>query len=375
MNIGISLYWGGTYKHLFSNGAGQNMFFLLNCLARVPGVDKVYFVYWDIALEDMGDNIRNSIPEGVELHHYSEVLDELDVIIEGTLGLDLNRAQEFRNHNVKIVSYRMGNDFIMDMEALVNKNENGGRAFTGVRYDAVWIIPHLMKTNAPYVNIVTGAPVYEVPHLWEPVFLEGILQEAGVDSAKYPYQPNGERHKRVAVFEPNMSVLKNMMTPVLICEDLYKRRPDMLDHAYMCNAVHLKDMKTLKQYLGYMKCVADNVLTIEARFVMPLFMIEYVDIVLSHQWECGLNYVYYEALYGNYPLVHNSDFLRDHHVGFYYHEFDAYEGSQALANAIASYDENFDYHKKINQDYLYTLSPYNPMNIERHKVLLDLLMN
>lgn len=356
MNIGISLFWGNTYKHLFSNGAGQNMFFLRNCLAQVDGVDDVYFVYWDTKLEDMDDNIRNLIPEGVKLYHYKEILDSIDVIIEGTLAIDVARADEFRATGTKIVSYRMGNDFIMDMEAMVNKSD-GGRAFTGVKYDAVWIIPHLMKTNAPYVEIVTGAPVYEVPHLWEPLFLEEVLQSQGLSKANYDYQPNFEKTKRVGVFEPNISVLKNCMTPLLICEDLYKRTPELLEHVYICNSLQLRDVKTFKQFAGYMKVVADDVLTAEARFVTPLFMIEYVDVVLSHQWECALNYLFYEVLYGNYPLVHNSKLLKDRHVGFYYEDFDAYEGSRVLAEAIRSYDDDFEWHKKRNEAYIASLSP------------------
>lgn len=373
MNIGISLFWGNTYKHLFSNGAGQNMFFLRNCLAQIDGVDDVYFVYWDTKLEDMDDNIRKSIPEGVKLYHYQEVLDSIDVVIEGTLAIDLARAEEFRSTGTKIVSYRMGNDFIMDMEAMVNKTE-GGRAFTGVRYDAVWIIPHLMKTNAPYVEIVTGSPVYEVPHLWEPLFIEQVLQEQGLSYESYAYQPKAERAKRVGIFEPNISVLKNCMTPLLICEDLYRHKADLLQHVYVCNSLQLRDVKTFKQFAGYMKIVADDVLTAESRFVTPLFMIQYVDVVLSHQWECALNYLYYEALYGNYPLVHNSSFLKDHHIGFYYDEFDAYEGSQALAEAIRTYDEDLDLHRQRHESYLASLSPYNPQNVERHKALLDILM-
>ena len=34
------------------------------------------------------------------------------------------------------------------------------------------------------------------------------------------------------------------------------------------------------------------------------------DILLSHQWNNALNYLYLEALYKNIPLVHNSDFLQ-----------------------------------------------------------------
>ncbi|QQX88401.1 DUF2827 family protein [Cupriavidus necator] len=44
----------------------------------------------------------------------------------------------------------------------------------------------------------------------------------------------------------------------------------------------------------------------EARYSTPYFLARFTDVVVTHQWENGLNYLYYEAAYGRYPLVHNS---------------------------------------------------------------------
>jgi hypothetical protein len=47
-------------------------------------------------------------------------------------------------------------------------------------------------------------------------------------------------------------------------------------------------------------------------------MSEYGDVVLSHQWENGLNFLYIDALYLRYPLVHNSPYFKE--CGYYYPE-------------------------------------------------------
>ena len=64
------------------------------------------------------------------------------------------------------------------------------------------------------------------------------------------------------------------------------------------------------------------------------------DIVVSHHWENGLNYLLYDALYGNYPLVHNSPFLRD--VGYYYPDFEIFDAARAIATAAQTHDARLD---------------------------------
>lgn len=46
IRIGITFFWGRTYKNIWSNGAGQNMYFLKEVLSQIDGVDDVYFVFW-----------------------------------------------------------------------------------------------------------------------------------------------------------------------------------------------------------------------------------------------------------------------------------------------------------------------------------------
>ena len=77
-------------------------------------------------------------------------------------------------------------------------------------------------------------------------------------------------------------------------------------------------------------------MTIEPRFVSPQFLANHCDAVVTHHWENGLNYLYYEVLYGGYPLIHNSEFLKDY--GYYYDDFDAESGADALLSARAEHD-------------------------------------
>ena len=95
---------------------------------------------------------------------------------------------------------------------------------------------------------------------------------------------------------------------------------------------------------------------------MPDFLARYTDIVVSHQWENGLNYAYNDALYGGYPFIHNSKLLPKG-VGYYYDQFDAFEGARVLLDVIDNHDKHHaDYVKRANE-YLESQSPTNPVNI------------
>lgn len=115
INIGITFFWGESYNHIWSNGAGQNMYFLKQCLEQIDGVESVYFVYWRNDKSSISDNMRLDLMD-VELYESDEVVEKTDILIEGTLTLEPEIEKEYRKHGAKIVSYRMGNDFVWDME-------------------------------------------------------------------------------------------------------------------------------------------------------------------------------------------------------------------------------------------------------------------
>lgn len=291
-------------------------------------------------------------------------------MIEGTLTILPEHEKELREHNIRLISFRMGNDLILDIENFVYK-EFGCRAFYGTKYDAIWISPHLMKTNAAYTSIMYNAPVEEAPHLWSPRLLEEKLKSSE-SRFKFGYKPNRKKKKaRIGILEPNISVVKNCFIPILITEKVYQEHPEKIEHVYVCNSVDKKDRTSFHNFVGVTNIVKDNVLTAEGRFFTPLFMAEHADLLVTHQWECGLNYLYYEIIYGNYPIVHNSEYLKDANIGFFYPEFDALEGAEALLEAIDTYDVNFESHQKRNETYVESLLPTSPNNVLAYKKLIE----
>lgn len=181
-----------------------------------------------------------------------------------------------------------------------------------------------------------------------------------------------KKSRRISSFEPNISIFKNSFTDILIAEQAYRIRPDLIEHVYMCNTYNIKDHPTFFNFIGRTHLVKNGVMSVEKRFAMPLFLSEYTDIVLSTQWENGLNYAYNDALYGGYPFIHNSKLLPKG-VGYYYDQFDAFEGARVLIDVIENHDKYHDAYVQRANEYLDSLHPHNPINLAVYELELKRL--
>lgn len=91
-------------------------------------------------------------------------------------------------------------------------------------------------------------------------------------------------------------------------------------------------------------------------------MVQHADAVVSHQWQNDQNYSYLDALYGNYPLVHNSPWLRD--AGYYYPGFEVGAGVEQLLNAARHHDAQLDDYRARSQRVFDALDPLASANVE-----------
>jgi len=96
--------------------------------------------------------------------------------------------------------------------------------------------------------------------------------------------------------------------------------------------------------------------------------------VLAWQHENNRNYMYYDALYGGYPLVHNSDALPKG-VGYYYEGFDAADGGTTLVSAMLTHDSRAEEYRWKAGAFLDTVRTTYPANVEAHERELVALFN
>ena len=367
LRVGISLYVRKGSQSLWENGIFQNCIFLAQLLQRSPLVSEVYLVVGGGG-GDEADAMAFLKESPVPVINMAAAMHKLDFMVEMSAQLGKEWVTEFRQTGRKVVSMRVGNDYVIDIERMVFDKPNG-MLISGASYDEVWTLPEYINTCVPYFGSTFRAPVRVVPHLWAPELLERAMQDAG-NAEGFGYQP-GRKRWRMGMFEPNVCMVKTSHIPMLICEVAHRAQPDITEQVQVYNTLHLKEDPVFNGFANSLDIVRHGIATFEGRFPIWQLLSKCSDAVISHQWENAQNYVYYEALYGGYPLIHNSHLIGD--CGYRYHGFDCEEGGKVLCDAFAVHDQNLEHYRRQAKQFLATLDPLAEVNIKAYTQVIEQL--
>ena len=256
---------------------------------------------------------------------------------------------------------RVGNDYVIDIERMIF-NKPQGMLVAGTPFDEVWTLPEYERTGQTYFATALRAPVRLMPHLWSPVVLKRATKKLPPGEF-FGYKP-GRIKWRMGIFEPNICMVKTSHVPMLIADLAHRQKPNLTQHLRIYNSFHIKDHPTFIGFANSLDLVRHNLATFEGRYPIYQSMSTQVDAVICHHWENGQNYLYYEALHGAYPLVHNSGFLAN--CGYFYPGFDCEQGALALLQAFAQHDADLPHYKSRAQAFLQTLHPENATNVRTY---------
>lgn len=364
MGITISIKEDGDLA-FFSNGLRQNVVFLYHLFKASPNCERVYLVSQNppspkIGKRDFGVDWKN------DLFPIAEVAEELDYLISLGSALEISTFKALRERGVKVINYKGGNGAVISMEASVaDPPRKDAESYSDYDcYDAIWMTPQHMHTYAGWCRTIYRCPVYEVPQVWNPLF-SSVLEYR--ETIKYGYSPPS-KDWRIAVMDPNITVMKTSHMPMLVTEAAYRKKPSAINHMFVAGARRFADHQHFKRFCNLMRLHQEGKLSVEDRFIGWIFIAQHADAVVTHHWENGLNYLYYEVLYGGYPLIHNSEFLRDY--GYYYPAFDVDAGADALIRAHETHDANLEAYKARNNILFEKLEPTSTSNIEIHEKLM-----
>jgi len=357
LRVGVTLHLRQGQQSIWENGIFQNCAFLVQLLNRSPLVKRAVLVNGGDA--PAPDDAMMLGAGGFAVVGLAEALQSLDVVIEMSAQLPEAWVASFRERGGRYAWMRVGNDYVIDIERAMFDKPSGSLSSTK-KYDAVWTLPQYEHSCKDYFELTARAPVRFLPHLWTPFFLDkGIARLP--KNVRWGYQP-GKPRWRVCCFEPNVCMVKTCFIPMLSCEEAYRADPAFLECMRVLNTLHMKEHTQFLHFARTLDIVNHGLTTFEARFPVYEYMAHFGDCVISHQWENAQNYVYYEALYGGYPLVHNSPLLKDY--GYYYPEFDCQEGGRALLRAFEQHDRHLPEYQENAKALLAQLDVANPANIE-----------
>ena len=357
---------------LFENGLKQNVHFLHQLFANSPNCKRAFLLNHGEAAP--------VVPKGYPIKakdvvYTADVVDQLDYVIGVGTAIDRNLVDQLHSRGAKIVGYKGGNGAVMNMEALASSGYHGGQPGVGsecyfdhTSFDAIWVTPQHMHTCRSWYETIYQAPVHEVPQVWSPALLEASKAPG------WGYKP-GKRPWRVSILDPNNTVMKTSHWPMLVFERAFREAPERWASCMVCNSVQFVEDPAFKSFAlamtsAHARNAADtgSIMSFEPRAPTSQHMAAWTDAVITHQWENDLNYLYYDVLYGGYPLIHNSDALKDY--GYYYESFDALDGVRALEAAYMTHDMRLATYRKHHAKLFNSLSPQSRALQEAHERLL-----
>ena len=365
LHIGITIGLQQAGETLWNNGIKQNAAFLALALARCANVASVRLVNTtDVSLDGLPWDIARwpTVP-------FEAAKDSVDVLIE--LGGQIGAAQTdyLKARGARLVSYCCTTEYVMAMESvLFSKRLWGPNLFINPRYDDIWLIPQVAHLSAGYFSLLRRQRTQVVPFVWDPVLLEqraAALPEGG------RYRPHAGP-RRLTVLEPNINVVKFCLYPAFIAEEAYRQRPESIALLQVTNAERIaRESEEFIALMNQLDIVRGHKAVFLGRFDTPQFLADSTDIVVSHQLENALNYLYLEVCWQGYALVHNADLCTE--VGYFYAGHDVQAGATRLLEATDRHDADSGYMAR-QRSAIERFRPHDATLVSRYTALLDELM-
>jgi len=369
--IGVTCCFKPQLLELFSNGAFQNAFYFTEVLSNI-GYD-VNMIVDDIVLKTCDESVIKAINyNNLDIVKYKNMLTyDFDIVFIFGFDIDNSIINILKNMGTKCVYYNVGNQYIIDTETILyNNNKDRNLDYNNYKYDEVWLIPQMVNTNKYYFELLYNSKTIEVPFIWSTKSVTfSVLINNLKDENELLYKKKGTK---VAIFEPNLSIMKWCLSSLLICEKCNRTNRN-IEKVFLNNTTDKDNtnfnMNKLNQIVLNLDIAKSGKVTVESRFNTLQFMKMNADFVVSHQIENNLNYLWLELAWMGWPVIHNGNLCKD--VGYYYEGFDFETGANLLNDAILNHDKN-------KEDYIIrnrkAIDRYLPSNLElqkKYKKLID----
>jgi hypothetical protein len=376
LKIGITVNIPENLKDFYSNGIQQNCLYLYELLTNI-GYDV-----WLIINNETNISVLKSIDFYEFKYLTIENIFSYDLNVLFSMGVSFSQMLNISLQNIgtKLIYYMCGNNYLIDSEVILYSQHTPRNICYGNEqvYDEIWCIPQMYKQNKYYCEIIQKTKCIQIPFIWSPMSIKFITSILNLKDDSTLYYKKKE--SKIGIFEPNMSVMKWSLPCLLITENTH-RTYNNIKHVYVTNLNKPKESKESKtnhfnmdQFNNMCRSLdlfKEKKISSEGRYITLDFMSKYCDIVVSHQWENNLNYLYFDLAWMGWPILHNANLCKD--IGYYYEEFNYYEGSEKLNHIITHHDTNVKEYIESNRKTIDAYLPSNKSLQDKYKQLIEKL--
>jgi len=345
-------------KGLFCNGLNQNIVFLAE-LIRDIGLTPI------LAINHKMDECIDP-PCDILIIEKKELIDcKVDFLLQTGWVVEngLIDQLKLKNKSFKNIHVHYGNRLLADIEQC--KWDNIG--IPNYKVDEVWVSPHYEFSIPYFKTYYNNHKVFELPYIWDSKYVD--IHEAiwsKINKSCY-YDPKQE--KRIAILEPNLNMTKNCLPSIMIGEEAYRMDQNIFKKLTVYCSDSVRNKNYFKSLMWQLDMTKNHKIDFASRKKVSLIFSHEANVVVSHQLLNALNYTYFEALYFNIPLVHNSEYIKG--AGYYYPDYDTKKGGQALYEALTFHDNHLELYKEKSQKIIFKYSPKNPEVIRLYKKLFS----
>lgn len=383
IKIGITFDVPNDLISFFSNGIRQNALYLFELLKNMNYDVK-------LIINNNKENALKDILSNIDFYNYDYSLlesisyDNYNLIFSFGFSIPEEIFPVLKTNATKIVAYMCGNSYIIDSESILynqfektaclDKFQNKQNKLK--TYDEIWSIPQMYNQNKYYWEILYRTNCIQIPFIWSSNSIQFTKKILNIKDEKELIC--SKKNNKVAIFEPNISIMKWCLPCLLICDHNY-RKDNIIEHVYVTNIdinKKIEDMDLNKFNKTHFTNVCkgldifnDKKMTVEKRYNTIEFINKYAYIAVSHQWENPLNYLYFDLAWLGWPILHNAHLCKD--IGYYYNEFNYEEASNKLTEILINHEMNIHNYMETNRKIIDKYLPTNKDLQNKYKQLIE----
>lgn len=378
IKIGITLGLKDNKESIWTNGIKQNVLMLIHLLKNS---EKNYEVYLLNTLK-ADFSVKPSYLQDIDVHYFDDKYLEMDMLIIMGAQVHNHQLEKFKEsgENKKTVAYKCGNNYVITMENILFRENVDKKYQFNEKYDELWYIPQQDEVNKGYYHTLYRTNAIVVPFVWHHKFLlesvtsiEGAFKK-GLYKKSWQYEI-GKEEKILGIMEPNLNIVKFSLIPTMIAEECYRGEigKKHISKLRITNAEKIKANKEFLATISTFDLFKDKKITAESRYQTAYMLTQHLDVLICHQILNPLNYLYLDAAFLGYPILHNAPMCKD--LGYYYEGSDTIEAAKKLDYILTEHDKNIEAYDERNDAVLQRYHADNMDIVKTYDKLIDNLFN
>ena len=350
---------------LFRNGLTQNIIVLYDLFESIgyssyllqfsmPGTEKKPFI------KNYKVITTNEIIKGTL---------DIKAFIEIGMSIDSTTRAYLRSCGAKIIKLYLGNILNIDIESIQNFHSLFFSHHVVGEIDEIWTSPHY-KQHIDYAAVLNRTEIKNsrvVPYVWDSYF---ITQYGTKDTIEWT-PPHSWTTQDIVIMDPNISFQKCFFYSLLLCEAFSKKYPEWKGNVQIINGDKIKlEMNNINFILPSLSLYKNNRVILHSRKNIHTILKDHPSsCFITHQWNNDFNYMTFELLYCNYPILHNSSGWSN--FGYYYDINDWDKAIETMYRALKDHKQNLNIYKSHAANLFWTHSPHNPEIQKEWKAILE----